>query len=96
MLFVSQAYYPGWVANDEAGQSYRVIRAFGGLTGIVIPGPMAGVITLRFSPAILRIGALLSVGSCMIVLLWITAGVWKRQSRLHPPGTPERRLRDQG
>lgn len=67
ILFVSQAYYPGWHALDRNGIEYNVIETFGGLTGIVIPEAYAGEITLSFFPAIFMKGLAISIGSISLI-----------------------------
>jgi len=67
ILFVSQAYYPGWHASDQNGTEYTVIETFGGLTGVVIPEACAGEITLSFFPAIFLKGLAVSVGSISLI-----------------------------
>ena len=67
ILFISQAYYPGWHALDQNGIEYNVIETFGGLTGIVIPEACSGEITLRFFPSIFLKGLAISVGSISLI-----------------------------
>lgn len=67
IIFVSESYCPGWQAE---GGRYSVIRAFGAFKGIVIPEAGSGVITVKFVPASLRLGLIisgLSLGLLMVL-----------------------------
>lgn len=61
IIFISEAWYPGWRATDQRGRTYRVIKTFGAFKGIVIPEPGRGVLTVSFRPWTLRVGLLISV-----------------------------------
>ncbi|MYD08488.1 MAG: YfhO family protein [Chloroflexi bacterium] len=73
LLSLSLPDHPGWTANI-AGEPVRVLRAYAGLSAIEIP---AGnhLVTLRFSPASYRIGALISavswVGLALVALRFL-------------------------
>lgn len=60
IIFVSQSYYPGWIAQDSGDRQFDVIETFGGLTGIIIPEAYTGDITLEFKPSILLRGGMVS------------------------------------
>ena len=70
IVFVSQAYYPGWVSTDERT---KVIEVFGAFQGLVIPQAGQGQVVVHFSPRSLKLGATISVVSLMITV-WLGLG----------------------
>ncbi len=74
IIFISQTFYPGWVAND--GQ-VKLTRAFGAFQGLVVPVGR-GRIVVCFSPRVLRFGATISLISLTIVGLVISK--WRRDT----------------
>ena len=65
VVFISQAFYPGWVAD---GGRFKMVEVFGAFQGIVIPQPGHGEIAVRFSPPLLKVGLLVSLFSGMIAI----------------------------
>jgi hypothetical protein len=65
VVFISQSFYPGWVAD---GGRFRMVEVFGAFQGIVIPQPGRGEIAVRFSPPVLKVGLLVSLFSGMIAI----------------------------
>ena len=66
VVFVSQAFYPGWIAD---GGKFKIIELFGAFQGIVIPEAGRGEFTVHFSPPILKLALVISGLSVMIVVL---------------------------
>ena len=66
IVFVSQAFYPGWVPNDK---SIKLIEAFGAFQGLVIPRAGTGQIVVSFSPPALKLGATITIISIVITVL---------------------------
>jgi hypothetical protein len=66
IIFVSQAFYPGWSATDER---VKMVEVFGAFQGIVIPQAGQGQVVIRFSPPALKLGMAISVVSLVIVIL---------------------------
>jgi hypothetical protein len=87
IIFVSEAFFPGWEAVDEHGQSYPIIHAFTAFKGIVIPKAGAGKLTVRFRPASFRLGA--GISALTLLLLGGFYG-WliRRENRRPPPAPP--------
>jgi membrane protein YfhO len=73
IIFVSQAFYPGWVTDNER---IKLIEVFGAFQGLVIPEAGQGQIVVRFSPPILRRSLAVSVFSLAIILSLVTFGRW--------------------
>ena len=59
LLSLSLPDHPGWAASLD-GEPIRILRAYAGLSAIEAP-PGQHLLTLRFSPASFRIGAVISV-----------------------------------
>jgi hypothetical protein len=66
VIFVSQAFYPGWSATDER---MKIVETFGAFQGIVIPAAGQGQIVVRFSPPALKLGAAITLISVAITVL---------------------------
>ena len=58
IIFVSENYYPGWLANEG---KFPVIRIFGTCKGIVVREPGKGVITVKYSPRSFKAGLAISL-----------------------------------
>lgn len=67
ILFVSEAYFPGWEALDELNRPLRIIPAFTAFKGIVIPEAGTGTVTVRFRPRIFFRSALISGASALLL-----------------------------
>jgi hypothetical protein len=67
IIFVSQAYYPGWVTNNER---VRLIEVFGAFQGLVIPEAGHGQIVVRFSPPTLWLSLATSV-FCVAITVYL-------------------------
>ncbi|HVM59254.1 MAG TPA: YfhO family protein [Verrucomicrobiae bacterium] len=68
VILVSQAFYPGWVTDDER---IKLIEVFGAFQGLVIPEPGQGRVRVRFSPPALKWGSaitLLGVAACAVTV----------------------------
>lgn len=78
VIFVSQVYYPGWVAEADNGGELEVVEAFGGLTGIVLPEAGTGRIRFQFKPASFRVG--LWISSVSIGLALMGFGLLRRRA----------------
>jgi hypothetical protein len=66
IIFVSQAFYPGWVAD---GGRFKMIEVFGAFQGIVIPEAGQGEINVVFSPPVLKLALVISTLSITIAAL---------------------------
>ena len=66
IIFVSQAFYPGWIAN---GGRADIVEVFGAFQGVVIPKAGHGEITVAFSPPILKLALVISSLSAIIAVL---------------------------
>jgi len=73
IIFVSQAFYPGWVTDNER---VKMIEVFGAFQGLVVPEAGHGQLVVRFSPPILRQSIAISVFSLLVVLSLVTLGRW--------------------
>lgn len=78
IIFVSESFYPGWVAD---GGKFRIIRAFGAFKGIVIPSAGSGVITVKFSPLSFKIGLAISLATLVLLVLTYVVLV-RRQTKI--------------
>ncbi len=65
VLTLALPYFPAWQAQ-LAGQDVPILRAYGGLSAVYLPGGQAHVI-LRYVPRSFTLGAILSVVSWMIL-----------------------------
>ncbi len=76
IVFVSEAFYPGWVPDDKR---IKLIEVFGAFQGLVIPRAGTGKITVQFSPPALKVGATITIISiALTALLCLTK--WSRGS----------------
>ena len=66
IVFISQAFYPGWIAD---GGRASIIEVFGAFQGLVIPKAGRGEITVHFSPPILKLALVISLLCAMIAIL---------------------------
>jgi hypothetical protein len=66
IVFISEAFYPGWAPDDE---HTKLIEVFGAFQGLVIPQAGTGRIVVRFSPPALKLGATISIISIMATAL---------------------------
>jgi hypothetical protein len=58
VILISQAFYPGWVTDD---QRIRLIEVFGAFQGLVIPEPGRGRVRVDFSPPALKWGGAITL-----------------------------------
>jgi hypothetical protein len=77
IIFVSQAFYPGWVTDNER---IKLVEVFGAFQGLVIPEAGHGQIVMRFSPPILRQSLAISILSLAMTLSLVTFGRWDQGS----------------
>jgi cell division septation protein DedD len=63
VLFVSQSFHPGWKATVN-GADAEVLRANGAFQGVVVPAGFSHV-DLRFDPASLKVGGLISLAALL-------------------------------
>jgi uncharacterized membrane protein YfhO len=77
VIFVSQTFYPGWVAN---GGRIKLIEVFGAFQGIVIPQAGRGQIVVRFSPPILKLARIITALSAATVVCLAIFGTWGKSS----------------
>jgi hypothetical protein len=68
IIFVSQAFYPGWMATDER---MKIVEVFGAFQGIVIPAAGQGQVVVRFSPPALKLGVAISLISLALAALLV-------------------------
>jgi hypothetical protein len=87
IVFVSEAFYPGWVPNDER---IKLIEVFGAFQGLVIPQAGSGQIMVRFSPPALKLGLAISLVSILLTAL-LCAGIWGRSSQFSSTSAPPSR-----
>lgn len=66
VVFVSQAFYPGWIAD---GGKFKIVEVFGAFQGVVIPAAGRGEIRVVFSPQILKLAFVISSLSAVITVL---------------------------
>jgi hypothetical protein len=66
IIFVSQAYYPGWHVINAW---FQMVEVFGAFQGIVIPEAGEGEVIVRFSPPALKMGLAISLISLLIAIL---------------------------
>ena len=76
IVFISQAFYPGWVPDDE---HIKLVEVFGAFQGLVIPQAGTGRIIVRFSPPVLKVGVTISITSIVITALFCL-GKWSRDA----------------
>jgi len=77
IIFVSEAFYPGWEAN---GGRTKLVEVFGAFQGIVIPEAGRGQVVVRFVPSILKLGMAISAISAAVVALLLAFGKWDSSS----------------
>jgi len=77
LLSLALAHHPGWGAELN-GAPVPLLRAYAGLSAVAIP---AGTheLKLRFAPASYRLGATLSAGTWLCLLLLALQAVWRRR-----------------
>ena len=63
IIFVSETFYPGWMANKG---HLKLVEVFGAFQGIVIPEAGRGRIVVQFSPPIFKWGIAISLVSLVI------------------------------
>jgi len=80
IMFVSETFYPGWVAT---GGHTKLIEVFGAFQGIVIPEAGRGQVVVRFAPSVLKLGMAITLISAAIVALILAFGKWGPSSRSH-------------
>jgi hypothetical protein len=75
-LVVSQSDFPGWHAGVD-GRRARVRRVHGLVQGVELP-PGTKRVELRYMPLWFLVGAVLSAGTSVVLLLWcLVTGRWK-------------------
>jgi hypothetical protein len=80
IIFVSEAFYPGWVATDART---KLIEVFGAFQGIIIPKAGRGQVVVRFAPSVLKQGMAITIISAALVALLLVFGKWDTSSRGH-------------
>jgi hypothetical protein len=80
IVFISQAFYPGWIAD---GGRASMIEVFGAFQGLVIPEAGRGEITVHFSPPILKLALVISLLCAIIAIL--VAIVGRTREDVSPP-----------
>ncbi len=71
IIFVSQAYYPGWQVINAW---FQIVEVFGAFQGIVIPQAGEGEVIVHFSPPALKMGLAISLISLLITILLVRFG----------------------
>ncbi|WP_423225581.1 hypothetical protein [Candidatus Amarolinea aalborgensis] len=80
-LVISQPFYPGWQATDQAGRALTIRRANYAFQAVAISADTT-IVHLRFRPASWAWGLILSAAGLLSVL----AGLWRRVSvKTTPP-----------
>lgn len=79
VVFISESFYPGWEAD---GGRRPIIKVFGAFKGIVITEAGKGVIDVRFSPASLRHGVVISGTTLLVLLITVAALAWRRRRQV--------------
>ena len=77
IVFVSQTFYPGWMANDG---HVKLVEVFGAFQGVVIPEAGRGRVVVRFSPSVLKLGITVTILSAAVAA-WLVVGIWHRGSK---------------
>jgi hypothetical protein len=75
IIFVSQAFYPGWVTDNE---HIKLIEVFGAFQGLAVPEAGRGRIVVRFAPSILGKSLAISLFSLVITLAVAGFGRWNQ------------------
>ena len=80
LLVLADTWYPGWNATVD-GQAAPIVRANYLLRGVPVP---AGehIVAMRFQPASLRNGLLVTAGAAVALLLLLLAGLLRRRESL--------------
>ncbi len=73
LLVVAESFHEGWRAAVD-GRSRPVVRVYGDFIGCVVP-PGESVVELRFRPADLRLGAVISLSALALVSLWLAVAL---------------------
>jgi len=72
IIFISESFYPGWVAD---GGKRPIIKTFGAFKGVVVSEPGQGVITVRFSPWTFKVGLAISLTTLAgLIGAWLWVG----------------------
>lgn len=66
LLVFAESHHPGWRARVD-GEAAEVLRVYGDFMGVVVPGGVHEV-ALRFAPESVRIGRLVSLGGCALLV----------------------------
>jgi hypothetical protein len=77
IIFVSEAYYPGWGAMDPR---LKLVEVFGAFQGLVVPEAGQGDVVVRFSPSVARWGCAISLLSCAVFALLVIRKRSRRSS----------------
>ena len=90
-LVARQTWFPGWTATVN-GNEARVARADMAFTAVAVPGGMSEVV-LRYRPASVRYGLLISVVSLVGLVVWVGAAARvndsaRRRARRERQGRP--------
>jgi hypothetical protein len=73
IVFVSEAFYPGWVTDNPR---MKLTEVFGAFQGIWMPEAGFGRVTVRFSPWILKMSIVITVLSVLVTVLVSIFGKW--------------------
>ncbi len=86
-LYLSDAYYPGWVARDADGTEYPIVPANHAFRAVKLP-PGKHRITFTYEPASFRIGKNITLGA---LLVWLVVLLWEARlsRRIEPRRTHE-------
>jgi hypothetical protein len=63
IIFVSETFYPGWMANNG---HLKLVEVFGAFQGIVISEAGSGRIAVHFSPRVFKLGIAITLHSIVI------------------------------
>lgn len=77
IIFISESFYPGWVADNG---KRPIVKTFGAFKGIVISEPGQGLITVRFAPQVFYVGLAISL-SALVVLIIVAGFVFWRSRK---------------
>jgi uncharacterized membrane protein YfhO len=87
LLVLRDAHYPGWRARVGPDER-EIFAAFGGLRAVALP-PGTHRVVFTYEPLSLRLGALVS-GVSLLILLWLGARPWFRRRRTTGSNLPPR------
>lgn len=76
-LYLSDAYYPGWVARDADGTEYPIVPANHAFRAVKLP-PGKHKITFTYEPASFRIGKNITLAA---LLVWLGMLLWEARNR---------------